>query len=105
VISYIVSQRTQEIGVRIALGASSSNVQRLVVRRGMILTAIGIVVGIAAAMGASSVLASLLYGVNAMDPVTYLSVVAALATVALMASWLPALRAAGTDPIEALRAD
>ncbi len=105
VISFVVSQRTQEIGVRIALGASSGTVQSMVVRRGMILATIGILVGIAAALGTSSVLASLLYGVSALDPATYIAVTAALATVALMASWLPAMRASSIDPVEALRAD
>jgi predicted permease len=103
VISYVVSQRTREIGVRMALGASSSTVRKMVVRQGVVLTTIGIVLGLGAAAGLSRVMGSLLFGVSAMDPVTYGGVAAALAAVAVFASWLPALRAAGVDPAIALR--
>ena len=105
VISYVVSQRTQEIGVRIALGASRANVQGMVVRRGMLVCAVGIVVGALGALAASSALGSLLYEVDALDPLTYVAVVAALGGTALLASWLPAMRASGVDPVVALRSD
>lgn len=105
VISYVVTQRTQEIGVRIALGASSGSVQSMVVRRAMILAAIGIAVGVVGALAASSALSSLLYEINALDPGTYVTVAAALAATALLASWLPALRASSVDPVVALRSD
>jgi predicted permease len=105
VISYVVNQRLQEIGVRIALGASRASVQNMVVRRGMILASIGIAIGLVAAFAATSVLGSLLYEIDALDPVTYATVAIALATTALLASWIPALRASGVDPVVALRAD
>jgi len=105
VISYVVSQRTQEIGVRIALGASRGSVQGMVVRRGMMVCGVGIVVGVLGALAASSALGSLLYEVNPLDPFTYVTVVAALGGTALVASWLPALRASGVDPVVALRSD
>ncbi len=105
VISYVVGQRTQEIGVRIALGASRGSVQKMVVRRGMMVCAVGVVVGVLGALAASSALGSLLYEVNPLDPFTYVVVVAALGATALLASWLPALRASGVDPVVALRSD
>ena len=105
VISYLVSQRTLEIGVRLALGAPASTVRRMVVQRGMVLTAIGIGVGLAAALAVSSVLAALLYEVSATDPLTFVGMTVVLALTALIASWLPALRASSVDPIVALRAE
>ncbi len=105
VIAYIVSERTQEIGVRIALGSSRRGVQAMVVRRGLALAAVGIAIGLGAAVAVSSVLTSLLYEVDATDPITYTGVVAALGLVALIASWLPAMRASSVDPVVALRAD
>jgi predicted permease len=104
VISYIVSRRTQEIGVRIALGAPSGTVLRGVVGEGMALTAIGLVLGLVGAWGVSRVLTSLLYGVSATDPVTFAGTAVLLAGVALLATWIPARRAARVDPVEALRA-
>ncbi len=103
VISYIVSQRTREIGVRMALGADQSDVSRMVLRQGMILAGSGLVVGLLAAAGLTRLMGSLLYGVEATDPVTFATVAALLGGVALLASYLPALRAARTDPVEALR--
>ena len=105
VISYLVSQRTQEIGVRIALGAPAASVRHMVVRRGMILTGAGILTGLAAAVGLSSVLSALLYEVSATDPVTYVGVAAVLTLTAFLACWLPARRAAAVDPVVALRGD
>jgi ABC-type antimicrobial peptide transport system permease subunit len=104
VISYIVSRRTQEIGVRIALGAPSGTVLRGVVGEGMTLTAIGLALGLIGAWGVSRVLTSLLYGVSATDPVTFAATAVLLAGVALLATWIPARRAARVDPVEALRA-
>ena len=103
VISYIVSQRTREIGVRMALGAAQSDVSRMVLRQGMILAGSGLVVGLLAAAGLTRLMGSLLYGVEATDPVTFATVAGLLGGVALIASYLPALRAARTDPVEALR--
>ena len=103
VISYMVSRRTQEIGVRMALGAPRASVLRQVVGQGMALTGIGLAVGLIGAWGLSRVLSSLLYGVSATDPSTYMLTAGILALVALLASWIPARRAARVDPMEALR--
>ena len=105
VISYIVSRRTQEIGVRMALGAPGTVVLRSVVGQGMALTGIGLVVGLLGAWGLSRVLASLLYGVTATDPVTFGGTALLLGVVALMATWIPARRAARVDPVAALRSE
>ena len=105
VVSYLVSLRTREFGVRMALGATASSVRRLVVRQGLGLAASGMVFGLVAAGMLSSIMASLLFGVNSRDPVTYVGVASALTVVALLASWLPAARAANVDPSRALRED
>jgi predicted permease len=105
VISYGVSQRTREIGVRVALGAQSGDVMRLVVQQGMVLAGIGIALGLVGAFGVTRVVASLLIGVSAQDPASFLAVSAFLAGVALIASAVPARRATGVDPIISLRAD
>jgi len=105
VVSYIVSQRTREIGVRIALGASAPSVRRMVVRQGIALAGAGVGLGLVAAGAMSTVMKSLLFGVSATDPLTYAAVAAALVAVAVLASWLPASRAAGVDPSTALRAE
>jgi len=103
VVSYVVSRRTQEIGVRMALGAPSGVVLRDVIGQGMFLTGVGLVVGLLGAWGMSRVLASLLYGVSSTDPLTYIGTAVVLALVALLATWIPARRAASVDPVEALR--
>jgi predicted permease len=105
VISYVVSQRTREIGVRMALGATAPSVRSMVVRQGLLLAGGGVLVGLAASAALSSVMASILYGVSATDPVTYISVAGALVVVSLAASWIPASRAAGVDPSRALRSE
>ena len=103
VISYVVSQRTREIGVRMALGADRFDVRRMVLRQGMILAGIGVLIGLLAALGLTRLMSSLLYGVEATDPVTFGVVAAILVAVASAASYLPALRASRTDPLEAIR--
>jgi predicted permease len=105
VISYVVSQRTQEIGVRMALGAPRGLVMRGVIGQGMALTAVGVVLGLVGAWVASRSLAALLYGVSADDPITYVATAVVLTCVALAASALPAWRAAKVDPLQALRSD
>ena len=105
VIAYIVSQRRREVGIRIALGAHSSTVQRMFVTRGLMLTGIGLVVGLVAATALMRLMSSLLFGVNPFDPITYAAVVAALGVVALLATWLPARRATKIDPMLALRSE
>jgi putative ABC transport system permease protein len=105
VISYVVSQRTREIGVRMALGASASSVRRMVVGQGLALAGAGVALGLAAAVAMSSVMSSLLYGVSATDPLTYAAVAVALTAVAALASWVPAHRAAGVEPSTVLGVD
>jgi putative ABC transport system permease protein len=103
VISYIVSQRTHEIGVRVALGARRKDVLRLVVGHGFVVTSIGLVVGLGAAFAATRLLSSLLYGIGPNDPVTLLTVSLGLTLVALLACYIPARRAMRVDPMVALR--
>ncbi|HKN65593.1 MAG TPA: ABC transporter permease [Gemmatimonadaceae bacterium] len=103
VISFLVAQRRQEIGVRVALGARSEDVLRLVLRQGATLALIGIVVGAAAALGLTRLITGLLYGVSATDPISFLGVMAILLVVALVASFIPARRAAKVDPMTVLR--
>jgi putative ABC transport system permease protein len=103
VISYTVSRRTREIGIRIALGSGAANVTRLIVGQGLTLSLIGVTVGLAVALGLTRLLSSLLYQVSATDPYVYAGVSALLILTALLASYLPACRAANIDPIIALR--
>jgi ABC-type antimicrobial peptide transport system permease subunit len=105
VMSLAVSARTRELGIRIALGADRARVQRLVLGEGLSLAATGAVIGIAAALFATRVLRTMLYGLAPSDPVTYVGVAIVLAAAAAAASWLPARRASRIDPIEALRAE
>jgi putative ABC transport system permease protein len=102
---YSVRQRVRELGIRLALGARRADVIRLVMRRGLLLTLTGIVVGLGAAAIGARVLTSMVFGISAHDPLTYAVVSALMAVVALGACLAPALRAGRTDPIETLRAD
>ena len=105
VLSYSVSQRTQEIGVRVALGAARLDILRLVVGHGLLLAGIGIVAGLVLAAGAMPFARSLLYNVSPFDPLTFTAVAAFLAMVAFLASYLPARRATRVDPVVALRGE
>ena len=105
VLAYAVVQRTQEIGVRMALGAERADVIRLVLRRGLVLTAAGIVLGLAGAAGLSRYLAGLLFGLTPLDVTTYAAVAVGFALVGLVASLVPARRATHVDPITALRVE
>jgi putative ABC transport system permease protein len=103
VMSYVVGQRANEIGLRVALGASSADVLRMVLRQSLTLTAVGILLGLAGAAGVTQLLSSMLFGVKATDPMTYAGVVALLIAVALLATYVPARRAMRVDPMVALR--
>ena len=105
VISYTVSERTRELGIRIALGASSERVMRLVVGEGLWLTVVGVAMGLVAAVGLTRLIASLLFGVGAFDPLTFAGVAILLVGVAAVSSWLPARRAARVDPVIAMRVE
>ncbi|HEY2164825.1 MAG TPA: FtsX-like permease family protein, partial [Gemmatimonadaceae bacterium] len=103
VISYAVSQRTQEIGVRVALGAQRGDVVRLIVGHGAMLGGLGVLIGLAGGLGVTRFLRTLLYGVSPFDPLSFVGVALLLTAIALVASYVPARRAAKVDPVEALR--
>jgi predicted permease len=105
VISYAVSQRTREIGIRLALGAQKSQLKWMFVRSALAVTAVGIAIGLGAAAALMHLMKSLLFGIGPLDPFTYFAVPLMLAVSAILASYLPARRAAAVDPVEALRAE
>lgn len=103
--AYSVQQRTQEMGIRMALGADRSKIRNLVVRQGMLLAIVGVVIGVGAAFGLTRLIASFLFGVKTWDPMVFVVVPILLAGVALAATWIPAQRAAKLDPMAALRVE
>jgi predicted permease len=105
VISYAVSQRTREIGIRMALGAQKGQLMWMFVRSALVLTGVGMAIGLGAAAGLMRLMRTLLFGIHPLDPVTFLAVPVALVAAAVLASYLPARRSTGVDPVEALRAE
>ena len=105
VLAYAVARRTNEIGVRMALGAQRGDVLRLVLRRGVILATIGIVLGLAGAAGLSRSLTAMLYGLTPLDLRTYIAVASLFAVLTALASYVPARRAANIDPMDAIRCE
>ena len=105
VISYAVSQRRAELGMRLALGAQPGQVQKMVLGQGFVLASVGVAVGLLLALGLTRLMSSLLFEVSPTDPVTYVTVAGLLLIVAVLASYLPARRAAKVDPMTALRLD
>jgi putative ABC transport system permease protein len=103
VISYSVSRRVQEIGIRMALGAAPLDVLRMVIGQGLLPVALGVVLGVFASIGLTRLVASQLYGVTPTDPATFVGAMGLLLAVALLACWIPARRAMRVDPIVALR--
>ncbi len=105
VLSYVVSRRTREIGIRVAIGAQRSQVIALVLRSGLSLALVGVVIGVAAAAWASQLMRGLLHDVRPMDPITFIAVAALLSGVAVLASFVPAWRASRVDPVVVLKGE
>jgi predicted permease len=105
VISYAVSQRRREIGIRVALGAQPRDIRGLFMRRGLILAGIGVAIGLGGAAGFTQVMQSLLFGISPLDPITFTAMPVVLAAAAVLASYLPARRAVAVDPVETMRAE
>jgi predicted permease len=105
VISYSVAQRTREIGIRMALGAQRQAITQMFVRNGLLLTGVGVVIGLVASFGVMRFLSSLLFGVNPVDPVTYGTITLLIVAIAWIACYLPSRRASAVDPMDALRSE
>ncbi len=105
VLSYTVAKRTREIGVRVALGADSRSIERLVVGEGLRLATVGLVVGLLSAVASTRLLAGLLHGVSPADPTSFVAIALLVAAIAVVASYMPARRAVRIDPVVALRAE
>src|ERR1700694_103056 len=105
VLSYAVSQRTREIGIRLALGAQRGELRWMFVRSALLLTVVGVLIGLGTAAAVMHLMKSLLFGISPLDPFTYVTVPLILAISAALASYRPARRAAAVDPVEALRAE
>jgi putative ABC transport system permease protein len=105
VLSYVVAERTREIGVRMALGATSGAVSRMVVSQGARVVLIGVVIGVAGAVAGTRSLGALLYGVNPVDPVVFAAMAFMMVGVGMVASYVPARRASSVSPMESLRSD
>jgi putative ABC transport system permease protein len=103
VTAYTVTQRTHELGIRLALGAQVSDVLKMILRQGMVVIAVGLVLGLLSAFALMRLLRSLLFGVGENDPVTFVAITVVLLLVALFACYIPARRATKVDPLEALR--
>ena len=103
VLSYMVTERRREIGIRVALGAARSQVLTLIMKQGLQVTALGVTIGLAGALAVNRLIASLLFGVQSTDPVTIGSVIATIAAVSVIAGWLPAWRASRLEPTLVLR--
>jgi ABC-type antimicrobial peptide transport system permease subunit len=103
IMAYTVSQRTNEIGIRLALGAHRQQVRAMVLRQATRLAIVGVIIGVAASLALSRLVKSMLYGLKPTDPISIIGAAALLLTVALIASWLPAFRASRVEPMEALR--
>src|SRR5215510_10646641 len=105
VIAYSVSQRTREIGIRMALGAQQQKLTGMFVRHGLLLTGVGVGIGLLGAVFSMRLLSTLLFNVRPVDPITYATASAGMVVTALLASYIPSRRAATVDPVEALRAE
>jgi putative ABC transport system permease protein len=105
VLSYIVAERTREIGVRMALGAQAGRVVRMVIGQGARVLAVGVVLGLVAAALSTRALRSMVFGVGVLDPVTFVAVAGGMVLVGLLAAWVPARRASRVDPMESLRGE
>src|SRR5262249_27498203 len=105
VISYVVSQRSREIGIRLALGAKPAQLKQMFVLHGLALSAIGVAAGLVGAIGLTHLMSSLLFGIGPLDLTTYGAVFVVLVTAAALASYVPARRAASIDPVETLKAE
>ena len=105
VVSYAVAQRTHEIGVRMALGAQRTDVLKMVIRQGMVMSVGGVIVGVLGAVAATRLLSSWLYGIEATDPATFATVAVVLVGIALLATYIPARGAARVDPVNAMRSE